>query len=888
MTKSRFPALTRRDAATSLLAAAMPLASAANPYQGLALENRALKFNLELDAGTVLSRSITNQIAAETIRLPVDDFALSFDDHVTIGPADLSAEIVGRDGSHLELLYRRPQARVEVRVQYELSAGKAYLRKRIAVRHKGPQSPRLMRADLDNWQGVRRCWTSMRADRLPYGSHPIYCDNLWVGVEFVAAFNQYGPDGLILRSRPGGIRVGSEWVSLHSTIVGAAGPGGIRDAFLQYLEDIRTAPPRLVACYNSWWTLPTVVDQQDNLDLIRTLKQKLFDTHGVFFDIVTTDMGWSNPRSIWEIDRTHLPQGFDDIRGIVERAGGHLGLWMSPSEVYPPVCDYEWLEKAGYFALRRTQEGEEKAFALSLADPKYRSAVKEQLPNLIRGNNLWHVKYDGFVAEEPKGHHDLLPGLDSVEPLARYSLELLEVSKKANSNLITEPTYLNSLANYISPWILMHSDSVWGNSGGDCPLGINPAPDYRESQTNARECYVFSSLEEFWLPQNAVHYFDIVHCDRAAGFPNHAAMAFGRGRFFVSTYLNPAFMSDDDWRIYAGLLRWARANQDILRNTVVIPSRVASGEPYVYAHWLGRRGVVVVRNPSNETRVFPLDLRVARAPASLSHAVCYTQYPYRRGIASNIQADSVIALKLAPWELLFLETVPQQDLREPVVIGARWYREDDRTRFVADQGVGEVTWIEPGKDARPVRLSPRSAPELRGQVVGISARRLPEAEWLTGKSGPVATSEFEVECDVSIPPGAGAGRLLLLVEYPGSQYPPGHCVATVGGKAVGLERSSSDKHIGDRIQDPQWKNMRQFESQWDWYDCPVPAGSSRVRFSGACGFERPKIGVWLWSEQQVESVAHHLDSACSTPAMPQYNDDRERSGVCLRPASEIL
>jgi hypothetical protein len=871
-----------------LLAVAVPLASTATLHQGLALENRALKFNLEIAGGKVLSRSITNRIADETVPLPVDDFTLNFEDRVTVGPSGLSAEVTARDDSHLELLFRRPGAEFEVRVQYELPAGKAYLRKRIAVRHQGPKSPRLMSADLDNWQGVRRSWTSMRADRLPYGSHPIFCENFWLGVEFVAAFNQYGPDGLTLRSRPGGMTVGSEWVSLHSTVAGAAGPGGVRDAFLLYLEDIRAARPRLIACYNSWWTLPTVVDQQDNLALIRTLLEKLFETHGVFFDIVTTDMGWSNPRSIWEIDRTQLPQGFDDIRGIVERAGGHLGVWMSPSEVYPDVCDYEWLEKAGYFVLRRSEKGTEKAFALSLADPKYRSAVTGQLPNLIHSNNLWHIKYDGFVAEEPRAHHDLLPGPDSVEPLAHYSLQLLEVSKQANPNLVTEPTYMNSLANYISPWILMHSDSVWGNSGGDCPPGINPAPDYRESQTNAREWYVFASLEEFWLPQNAVHYFDIVHCDRAAGFPNHAAMAFGRGRFFLSTYLNPAFMSDDDWRIYAGLLKWARANQDILRNTVILPSRVASGEPYVYAHWLGRRGILVVRNPSNETRVFPLELRAARAPEALTHAVCYTQYPYRRGIASDIQADSVITLKLAPWELLFLEIVPQQDLQEPVLIGARWYHEDRWTRYVADQGVGEVAWIEPGGVARPVRMPPRSAPEPRGQVVAMSARRLPESAWLTGESGRVATSEFEVECELSIPPGAGAGRLLLLVEYPGSLYPPGHCVATVEGKAVGLERSSSDKHIGYRIRDPQWKNVRQFESQWDWYDCPVPAGSSRVRFSGACGFERPKIGVWLWSEQQLDSFAHPLDSASSIPAMPQYNDGRERNGICLRPSSELL
>jgi len=39
------------------------------------------------------------------------------------------------------------------------------------------------------------------------------------------------------------------------------------------------------------------------------------------------------------------------------------------------------------------------------------------------------------------------------------------------------------------------------------------------------------------------------------------------------------------------------------------------------------------------------------------------------------------------------------------------------------------------------------------------------------------------------------------------------------------------------------------------YGCAVPAGSSRVRFSGSAGFERPRIGIWLWSEQNIAKLA---------------------------------
>jgi hypothetical protein len=174
------------------------------------------------------------------------------------------------------------------------------------------------------------------------------------------------------------------------------------------------------------------------------------------------------------------------------------------------------------------------------------------------------------------------------------------------------------------------------------------------------------------------------------------------------------------------------------------------------------------------------------------------------------------------------------------------------------------------------------------------------------KSVRVPTTAFEMECEVSVPAEAIAGRLLLLLEYPGTRFWPSRCGAMLDGKPVSLVESSSalqeegypDGHIGYHVVTPggpnsmpspePWKEARQYQSQWSWYECAVPAGSSRVRFSGACGCERPQVGVWLWSEERVDRFAHILDSACSSPAMPQYREDVELDGICLRPSSEIL
>jgi hypothetical protein len=569
------------------------------------------------------------------------------------------------------------------------------------------------------------------------------------------------------------------------------------------------------------------------------------------------------------------------------------------------VCDYDWAEKNGYVVLRPNGAKP----GVSLADPRYREQTKAALRKLVRENKLAHIKYDGFLAEEDRPHHGLLPGIDSVEPLAEYSLELLRASKQENPDLVTEPTYMNSWVNYISPWILMYSDTIFANGGGDLPPGMTPAPDYREAATTAREWYIFSSLNEVWAPQNAVHYFDIVHVDAKEGFPNHAAMAFGRGRFFVPTYVNPKVMNADDWRIYAGMLKWARANAEILRHTLVIPSDVAAGEPYIYAHWDGKRGILAVRNPSNESKTFTVDLARAGAPRELAGAICYAQYPCRTGIAEGLTGASTFSLSLDPWELVFLEIVPRAALKEAVAMGGRWKPGANGTMSVIpDRGVAKVRVLEPGGRERSVAVKARNVERPAGKIRSQSVRPVTEEECLTGaefrlpeftfhypaefgseeirkleagrKQKKFPTVAFELECEVSIP-AASRGQVLLLVQFPGREYCPSTCSAWMDGARVDTEpRPSSVRYgyyMGSMSKD--WKATLQLEGEWCWYIAAASGGRHRLRFSGKAGHASPRLGVWVWAEHDLEHQAISVPVSCGEPAMPQYRAGVERDGV---------
>ena len=874
---------TRRDCGKLLLAGPIaPLLAARTAT--VTVGNEAMQYRFSMDANSVKSKTLVNRLTKEEVPLPAREFRLEFDGGITVTSPE--CEMEGAQTSPVGLAFRyRSSTGLQVDVKYEAPAGKAYIRKHISVSAPDGVKRRLLRAELENWEGVKRTWTSSTADKVPYGSHPIHCDTLWAGVEFPAAFNRYDANGLVLASRPGGRAIGKDLFALRTSVAGVCAPGEARPAFLRYIEDIRHAPPRMTSCYNSWWTTPLEIKRQDVEQLMGELKEGLYDTTGSFFDIVTTDAGWSDRQSIWQIDTKNMPNGFRDVRAMLEPMGAKMGLWISPSEIYATNIDWDWARKSGYVVVDPFPN--QRNHGVSLADPRYRSQTIQKLKELIGKNDFYQIKYDGFIASEVTPHHDLLPNEDSVEPLADSVLELMDASYKTRPDLLTEPTFWNSWANYISPWVIAYGDSVWANAGGDCPLGVGPAPAYREAHTTAREYFVFSSLDEVWLPQNAVQYFDIIHCDAADGFANHVAMAVGRGRFFLATYINPKFMRAEDWKVYAAFVKWAKLNQSVLEHTEALPSRVELSECYAYAHWEGKRGIVVVRNPSNETATYKLDLARCSAPKDLRGAVCYSLYPHRQGLRDGLSALDTVMVPLEPWQTMYLEIVPAKELKEPVLLAGRWFQSGGATYAVASTNGGATALLEPGGRKRELTLARRAPPEVPGTVTRFESKILPGPEWLAQADKSFPSVSFDLDCDLKIPEGVVA-TLLILVEFPGLEHRPSSCKILINDQEAKIELSSSAGHIGYSKVKPgsYWNTITQHQSHWTWHMTKVPPGATKIQVSGSTAHPESRVGVWVWLDSDLTHEASPAHFTSGAAQLPQLQDTVERHGFCLRrPAS---
>jgi hypothetical protein len=220
--------------------------------------------------------------------------------------------------------------------------------------------------------------------------------------------------------------------------------------------------------------------------------------------------------------------------------------------------------------------------------------------------------------------------------------------------------------------------------------------------------------------------------------------------------------------------------------------------------------------------------------------------------------------------------------------------------------------MEPGQDEQIISVVPRQRDDLTGELVSRAVRQVPENQWLAAKPRttalfpfrypadlnpetvqkvkevawksvkwkPVPTVSFEVECSVSVPRQADSGKVLLLIEFPGREPRPSRCAGWVDGRPADLEERSSDEHIGYF----NWTgDLRAVESEWCWYLCSIAPGSHRVKFNGTAGHPNPRLGLWLWADQDLAERTPLASFRCSDPAMPQYRDRLERQGICVMP-----
>ncbi len=502
-------------------------------------------------------------------------------------------------------------------------------------------------------------------------SFPLLGRGLFVGLEHVSGNCRTGGDSAHLWQAPR-LKLGGDWFFVAAAVVGWTRPDGcslltgearIRDAFVQYLDTIRLKPADLELHTNTWWSLPVTFTETDALRHLEALRQGFFARTGMFFDSFALDLGWSDPKSVWQVAANRFPTGFRTIDERLRGLGARMGLWASPGSAYPTGLDNHWLVANGYeISPYGPPEPDFPGAACFALGTKYQRDFKENLLRLVRDYGMRHVKLDFMVHRCDVASHGHPVGEDSGYAIDAGLADVLDSLRALNPDIVLEPLCTGYPP---SPWWLTKTPYVLGPHGDDVPYGRVPSPEWMESLISARDIPYRQDQERWLMSTQALETFDIV-VQSPGQFENLAVMAIGRGRWFISTYLKPELMTPQNWDFLAELVRWARANKSYLGNTISFGGNPAAREPYGYLFHHPTKDIYCARNPWIETNSIPLPHCANISEARELRMI----YPRREIIARLQPGDPDPSLLLGPYETVMIESVPLGEDSPPVTVPA--------------------------------------------------------------------------------------------------------------------------------------------------------------------------------------------------------------------------
>ncbi len=685
-------------------------------------------------------------------------------------------------------------------------------------------------------QRIRLLEITVRGEKLrltgpEFVSCPIFGEDIFAGIEHPSAHCHVDGSSLSLE-QPIHKSIGQEWVDLPPAVFGSAseadssvaGNEALRYAFIRYLNTVRVKPQDMHVHYNDWWTAPVPSSSDFVFNNIAELRKGLYDPYNFFFDSYALDAGWSDVNSVWEIDKRHFPDGFNKIRDVLSEIGSRPGLWVSPSSLYPFTLDNQWLKSAGYEVTPHERLGLNACLALG---GKYQSAFKAAVLKHTRSANLGHIKFDGFVPSCNVESHAHPPGADSYLPITEGLMDVFDAVRSIDPNIALEPTCFGYNP---SPWWLMHVPFIIGPFGDDSPKGRCPCPEWIEAMTTVRDIKNLEGRDSFLMPSSALQCFDIiVQCPGA--FQNHAAMAIGRGRWFISCYINPKFMEAEEWRFFAELMTWARQNRNFLQEPMPIGGDPAKRQAYGYAFQDESRGIFCLRNPWIEKASIPL-------PSSRllnSKREVRTLYPRRQKIAALNAGEPLPAIQLGPYETLFVEVVTSDTNSKTEQSGntlntkpsVRWNPTYapvvKHLKFQNDPQPFGPSWSCPDGEAVEILQL-----ELNGELEIKGARTTELHVLCTGESIEAAFPRFEMTID-------------------GINCP------------VEISRSVGSFSAGGHTNE-----------EWVWFMTPVPEGVHSLALFMRAPANSANIGVYL---RGTESAPESLPPFEAGPSFPLYQPE---------------
>jgi len=501
---------------------------------------------------------------------------------------------------------------------------------------------------------------------------PVVTDTMFFGVEHPASCNQVLDSGVVRCSYLCNIDVTRAEPLTLSSVIGVAPPGQRRRGFLHYLERERAHPYRPYLHHNngeqiglSYWTQrgdgPDAGEaaefraSQEQLwrELIEQVGHELVEQRGAHIDAFAHDYEWDDETLVWQF-HNGFPNGFKTLIEVAARYQADLGLWFSPWGGYNG--------KRARTECGRAQGLETNQGGLSLAGARHYARFRAACVNLMRDHGVRYYKFDGITgSSSPAGAGEYR---SDIEALWQVMGELRE---KSPQKIFLNP----SSGTWASPFWLLRADSIW-RGGGDAGIAGAKGSErqqwitYRDSEVHNRvlvngPLYPISSLMIHGIMINTgcrVKSFDEKDIiDEIRSF-------FACGVNLQELYVSPELMTGPAWDALAGAAKWSRTNADVLADTHWVGGDPTKAEVYGWAAWNCRKGILSLRNPSDESATMALDLAGALElpEGAASRYTLHNVWGTRADLdGRTLDAAESLDVNLAPFEVITMELNPLWD-----------------------------------------------------------------------------------------------------------------------------------------------------------------------------------------------------------------------------------
>ncbi len=582
---------------------------------------------------------------------------------------------------------RDDELQLEADVTWRLADGDFFIRRLVTLRDPKERDHRLLRA-FGRRGAIHDSATLVKKG--DYGqpvAFTVQDGGAFLGTEWPAATNTVVPAGC------GAFKLECyEDLEIPVTKAGASGAWTVaavtpqpyvRLWFDRYLEDIRVAPVKPYLLYNSWYDLRSrdyvkehltgeerdVMTSANILRVARDFETRFCKPYGIPLDAFVLDDGWDVYESDWVLRGPEFPGGLHPVDDELQKLGTTLGIWFGPTGGYSyRQRRIDWMRQHGYEVTANNM--------LCVGGAQYHDLLKRRNLDLIREHGVGYFKWDGVqFACNAEGHGHPI-GLASRRAVLENVIDLSRTMRAANPDI-----YLNiTSGTWLSPWWLMIANQIW-MQGYDYGYADVPSLTDRDAATTYRDHVLHDDFanQDCWFPISNLMTHGIIkgYLERLGGeidpldkFTDDVVLYFARGVSMWELYVSPNLLTDGEFKAIAETVKWAKDRFEILQHTVMIGGEPGSGEPYGYAHYLGERGIIAVRNPGPAPTKMHIVLDPAQGlDATARDLVACRTYPTMIAVGERKAAGDSLNIALLPFETAIIEVMPRSECPWPVVRG---------------------------------------------------------------------------------------------------------------------------------------------------------------------------------------------------------------------------